>query len=246
MKISLIGRRQYKYNDNIVINVPTTNQVRGDNSDDENYFWSEVNLFTRTPSEMISELDSMGVDFEEMNDYDLFVFLFLAQKDMYKDKEDLLFPTFNLWKLELVDNNGEFVFVNNEGKIIFDEKIYNEVSEIICYMTGHEKTKKVKFGNKYAKKKYIEHDYKKKEKERKKAEKEKSNSTMLDNIILRLVCNANFPYNFETIGDVTIFNLIYSLKQIDQDIQVTDLMQTRLVGNDLTKLPKEQLSRFIL
>ena len=33
---------------------------------------------------------------------------------------------------------------------------------------------------------------------------------------------------------------------IDKDIEVSDLMQSRLVGNDLSKLPKQQLSRFIL
>ena len=73
LKISLIGRRQYKYNDNITINIPTTNQIRGDNSDDENYFWGEISLFTKTPDEMISELDAMGVDFETLTDYSLFV-----------------------------------------------------------------------------------------------------------------------------------------------------------------------------
>ena len=151
-----------------------------------------------------------------------------------------------MWNLGLFRSNGEIVLVDSENKVIIDEKIYNDLSDIICYMTGHKKPKKIKFGNNFAKKKYIEHDYREKEKERKRAEEDKSSSTMLDNIILRLVCNANFPYNFETIGDVTIFNLIYSLKQIDQDIQVTDLMQSRLVGNDLTKLPKEQLSRFVL
>ena len=41
---------------------------------------SEVNLFTQTPSDMISELDSMGLDFEELTDYDLFVMLFLMRK----------------------------------------------------------------------------------------------------------------------------------------------------------------------
>ena len=110
-------------------------------------------------------------------------------------------------------------------------------------ITGHEKTKKKKFGNTYAKKKRIEQDYKQKERIK---NQNKEQSNVLDSIILRLVCNTNFPYNFETIQDVTIYDLIKSLQQIDKDIEVSDLMQSRLVGNDLSKLPKQQLSRFIL
>ena len=139
--------------------------------------------------------------------------------------------------------SGKTVFVDGSGKIIIDETVYNDISQIISTFTGHKRTPKKKFGNAFAKKKRIEQDYRQKEKAR---NSKKKQSNFLDSIILRLVCNANFPYNFETIQDVTIYDLIYSLKQIDKDIEVTDLMQSRLVGNDLTKIPREQLSRFIL
>ena len=145
--------------------------------------------------------------------------------------------------LEITDIEGKTVFVDGSGTIIIDETVYNDIAQIISTFTGHKRTPKKKFGNAFAKKKRIEQDYRQKEKARN-SKKEQSN--FLDKIILRLVCNANFPYNFETILDVTIYDLIYSLKQIDKDIEVTDIMQSRLVGNDLTKIPREQLSRFIL
>lgn len=245
-KLGLIGRKKYQYNENITINIPTLKQIRGDSENDESSFWSEVNLFTQTPSDMISELDSMGLDFEELTDYDLFVMLFLMRKhsDM-ANSNGMIFDKLNIWELELVEIDTELkpVFIKNDNTIVFTETIYDDVSSLISLITGHEKTKKKKFGNAFAKKKRIEQDYKAKEKLRNKVEKQ---SNILDGIILRLVCNANFPYNFETIQDVTIYDLIHSLKQIEKDIQVTDLMQTRLVGNDLSKLPQEQLSRFIL
>lgn len=245
-KLSLIGRKQYRYNDHIVINIPTLKQIRGQNEKEEELFWSEVNLFTQTPSDLISELDSMGVDFEELTDYDLFVLFFLIRKhsDMPNNKS-LIFDGINIWKLLMINVETETkpIFVNKKNEVILNETIFNDISNVISLITGHPKTKKKKFGNGFAKKKRIEQDYKTKEKLRNKTNKQ---NNVLDGIILRLVCNANFPYNFETIQDVTIYDLIHSLKQIEKDIQVTDLMQSRLVGNDLSKLPQEQLSRFIL
>ena len=241
--LSLISRKTYKYNDNIIINIPTLRQVRGENDSEESMFWSDVNLFIQTPSDMISELDSMGIDFEQVSDYELFILLFFMRKETNNTHDSILFKNLSLWNLEIIDIGGKTVFVDDGGKIIIDETVYNDISQIISTFTGHKKTPKKKFGNAFAKKKRIEQDYRQKEKAR---NSKKKQSNFLDSIILRLVCNANFPYNFETIQDVTIYDLIYSLKQIDKDIEVTDLMQSRLVGNDLTKIPREQLSRFIL
>lgn len=242
-KLSLIGRKFYKYNENITITIPTLRQLRGENDSDESTFWSDVNLFTQTPNDMVSELDSMGIDFEQMSDYELFVFLFLMRKKMGSVHKSILFQNFSFWDLELQDMNDSIILQDTNGNVIINETIYNDISQIISILTGHKKTVKEKFGNAYAKKKWIERDYRKKERLRNNPPEQ---TNVLDGIILRLVCNANFPYNFETIQDVTIYDIIYSLKQIDKDMQVTDLLQTRLVGNDLSKVPTEQLSRFIL
>lgn len=241
--LSLIGRKTYKYNDNIIINIPTLQQVRGENDSEESSFWGDVNLFVQTPSDLISELDSMGIDFEQVSDYELFTLLFIMRKKTESIHNSILFKNFSFWDLEIIDMEGNTVFVDDNGKVIIDETVYNDIAQIISTFTGHKRTPKKKFGNTFAKKKRIEQDYRQKEKAR---NSKKKQSNFLDSIILRLVCNANFPYNFETIQDVTIYDLIYSLKQIDKDIEVTDIMQSRLVGNDLSKVPREQLSRFIL
>ena len=225
-KLSLIGRKKFQYNNDIVINIPTVRQIQ----DEENEgisFWKEINLFTQTPSDMISELDSVNIDFEEIGN----------------PSKCILFNNFSLWNLDVCEFNGYSCLSDENGKVIINESVYNDISKIVTMLTGYEKTKKKKFGNAYAKKKRIEQDYKQKEKIKNQSE---EHSNVLDSIILRLVCNANFPYNFETIQDVTIYDLIKSLQQIDKDIEVSDLMQSRLVGNDLSKLPKQQLSRFIL
>ena len=242
-KYDLVGRTKYKYNDLITIKIPTLGQIRGEGNDDiENCFWKEVNLFIKTPSDMMSELDSMGIDFEEISEYTLFIMLltgFLADKN----NSCQLFEGFDFKKLKFSeDSSGQLVFIDEDGNEVFNEIIYLDISNIIAAMIGTEKTPKKKFGNDFAKKMRIKQDYKKKEKARKEQD---ENDGVLSSIILRLVNNANFPYNFETINNVTIFDVFQSVKQIDKDLSVTDLMNSRLVGADLNKVPRDSLSRYV-
>lgn len=242
-KIDLVGYDKYYYNDDIIINIPTIGQIRNNrNGDNENAFWQEVNLFIKTPSDMISELDSFGFDFEEVSEYMLFVMLLTAYAGN-KDCKCQLFEGLDYRKLKPdSDKDGHFIFVDENGREVFNEQIYNDVSNVIATMIGTEKTPKKKFGNAFAKKMRIQQDYRKKEKARKEQDK---NDNVLSSIVLRLVCNANFPYDFRTINDVTIYDVFQSIKQIDKDLSVSEIMDSRLVGADLNKLPKEALSRYV-
>lgn len=245
--LKCIGRKTYKINENLIINIPLVKHIRGDNAKDECDFWNEVNLFTLTPDDMMSELDSIGIDFEYISSYKLFIYLLTESQVRNKVSpyhKEWLFSNFNIYDLKLKQvTDTDIVLVDDNGTEIINEGVYNELSDIIAEITGIKKTPKKKFGNDFTKKMRIKYDYINKEKKRQ--QNNKSQYDILSGIILRLVCNANFPYDFETVQDVTICDLMYSLKQIDKDIQVTDLMQTRLVGNDLSKIPMENLSRFV-
>ncbi len=252
-KISLLGRKTYKISDKVTVNIPTVGMTRGQNVEEENDFWNEVSLFTVTPDNMLLDLDKLGIDFTKMSDYSLFVFLFSIQREekISRFVNDLLFADFNLWELELKQFGESYVFVDGTGELVIDEEIYNKLSGLIAFITGHEKPKRLKFTGENTRRSWIRKEKRKREIA---AEKEKRNKNKgknvsggaLDGIILRLVCNANFPYDFETINNVTLFDLIYSLKQIEKDVSVTDLMQSRLVGVDLKKFTPEQLSRYVL
>lgn len=250
-RVSLLGRKNYKVTDKVTINIPTVRMTRGDNAEEETDFWSEINLFTITPDDMLIDLDNLGIDFTKMSDYSLFTFLFSLQREekLSKSANDLLFADFNLWQLELRQFDDKYVLVDNSEEVIIDEAVYNKLSEIITYITGHEKPKRLKFMGENTRRSWIKKERRKREIAIEKAKRNKTKSDSggaLDGIILRLVCNANFPYNFETINDVTLFDLIYSLKQIEKDASVTDLIQSRFVGVDLKKFSNEQLSRYVL
>ena len=74
-KISLLGRRTYKVNDKVTINIPTVRLARGENIKDENDFWSEISLFTVSPEDMVVELTDFGIDFTKIDEYELFVLI---------------------------------------------------------------------------------------------------------------------------------------------------------------------------
>ena len=126
--LSLISRKTYKYNDNIIINIPTLRQVRGENDSEESMFWSDINLFVQTPSDMISELDSMGIDFEQVSDYELFILLFFMRKKTDNKHDSILFKNLSLWDLEITDIEGKTVFVDGSGTTIIDETVYNDIA----------------------------------------------------------------------------------------------------------------------
>lgn len=249
-KISLLGRKTYKVTDKITVNIPTVGLVRGENAEDEENFWSEVGLFSISADDIALDLEKMGIDFTAVSDYSVFVMLYSARKsDMSKSgASDLLFEGFNLWGLNLMQSENSYVFTDASGDIILNEEIYDKLSDVIMLITGHKKPKRMKFANNFARQRWLKKVRRKKEieTEKRKSSQEKNSCGVLDGIILRLVCNANFPYNFETINEVTLYDLIYSLKQIEKDISVSDLMQGRLVGDDLKKYSDKQLSRYVL
>lgn len=246
LNIGLIGKKSYKYNDKLILLIPTINQIRDDEMS-ENSFWQEVNLFSQTPSDNIAQLALAGIDFTELSEYMYFLLVFQQLKLINKqnNNKSQLFINMNLWDLELKeDNSNGSITLNDTNGIVINETIYGELSELVCYFACREKTKAKKFGNEFAKKKRIEVEIKKLEKLQQQQDKDDSN--LFDKLILRLVCNANFPYNFTTIGEVTLFEFMYSLKQIDKDISVNDVMQSRFYGADVNKLPQEVFNRYVI
>lgn len=241
VKYDLFGKKKYRVGE-IIVRIPTISLICGDsegnNENAENKFWQEVGMFITSPADMMSELDDMGVDFEKLSNYDLFLIRHAILKASGL-KSCMLFEQFNLFDLNLIND----VLVDSAGKTIINRQNYAEISALICAILGHKMTEMPRFGNKYAKKKKIEFD-----RERKKRARERKDNTasVLSSLKLRLVCSGKTPYSYDTIGNLTIYELLWSIKQIDKEKSVDELKQTALVGNDLTKIASERLSPYAL
>lgn len=69
---SLLYARSYPVNDKISIRIPTVGEIL----EDEARYNSIVSCVISTPYDFMVYLDDMGIDFEELTEYDLFLLLF--------------------------------------------------------------------------------------------------------------------------------------------------------------------------
>ena len=140
-------------NDKIKVLQPTIRQIAEFGERD---FFSVVHTVTAIPSDMKAQLWDMGLDWMEVDDFELF--MMLAQT-LTPDKTGLLFGDLDFSKLRPFKNNqnGDIVLANKETGIIVDKMIY---LQIVSYLRkAFNITPKIeKAANKMTKKILIEED----------------------------------------------------------------------------------------
>lgn len=143
----------YLINDYITINQPNI----GDIVDyGEASYFSMVHVMTAIPSDLKSQLWDMGLDWTEVDDFELFMML---APTLTPDKTFILFGDLDFSKLRPYPNevNGDIVLADKETGIIIDKMVY---MRIVSYLRKlHNITPKVeKAANKMTKKILIEED----------------------------------------------------------------------------------------
>ena len=143
----------YIINDNIVIQQPTIRQIA---EFGEKNFFSMVHTITAIPSDMKSQLWDMGLDWTELEDFELFMMLV---QTLTPERTSLLFGDLDFSKLKPFQNqqNGNIVLADKETGVIIDQMIY---LRIVSYLRkAFNITPKVeKAANKMTKKVLIEED----------------------------------------------------------------------------------------
>ena len=143
----------YSINDKIVIKQPTMRDVT--DMGEQEYF-SMVHTLTANPTSMKVQLDSIGIDWNEIEDFDLFMML---APNMNKEQTSILLGDLDLSALRPYRNheNGDIVLANPESNIIIDKLIYQRIVDYIRKM--HNIKAEVKHAkNKFTKKAMIEYD----------------------------------------------------------------------------------------
>ena len=143
----------YVINDHIIIKQPSIGDIikYGEAS-----YFSTVHTLTAIPSDLKSQLWDMGLDWTEVDDFELFMMLV---QTLTLDRTSLLFGDLDFSKLKPYPNtvNGDIVLADKETGIIIDKMIY---LRIISYLRKlHNITPKVeKAANAMTKKVLIEED----------------------------------------------------------------------------------------
>lgn len=148
----------YVINDNIIISQPKIKDIV--NYGEQSYY-SMVSTLVAISSDMKSQLDSMGLDYEQVSDFEVFVMLVQA---LPKERTEILLGNVDLSKMHLFKNpqNDEIVLIDKESGIVIDRFLYERIVTYIRKMHGLKK-KVERAKNAITKKILIEEDRKKKE-----------------------------------------------------------------------------------
>ena len=143
----------YVINDYITISQPSIGQVvdYGESS-----YFSTIYTLTAIPSDMKAPLWDMGIDWTELDDFELFIML---SQTLTLDKTSLLFGDLDFSQLKPYPNkvNGDIVLANKETGVVIDKMIY---LRIVSYLRKlHNITPKIeRAANEMTKKVLIEED----------------------------------------------------------------------------------------
>lgn len=146
----------YVINDKIRVLQPTIRQIA---EFGEKEFFSVVHTVTAIPSDMKANLWDLGIDWMEIDDFELFIML---SQTLTPDRTKLLFGDLDFTKLKPYNHphvEGEIILADKETGVLIDKMIY---LRIVSYLRkAFNITPKVeKAANKMTKKILIEEDRK--------------------------------------------------------------------------------------
>ncbi len=216
---SMLYQSSIEISDAISVIVPTVGQI----IDHEDEYYQVACMIVATPYDMMVQLDDAHIDFTQIDDFELFILLFDNLKAM---DTSLMFGDLDLsgMKVAEFEGTGELVLTDRERNITIDRVVHAKLCDSIRNMLHMEKTNK-KPGNEEARKYLIE-----RERKRQKRAKNKRRDSQLENYIVALVNTEQFPYNYETVRNISIYQFYASLNQIAHKIKYDNTMTGYYAG----------------
>lgn len=143
----------YVVNENIVIKQPTVGEIA---EYGERKYYSMVHTITAIPSDMKSQLHDMGLDYEKVEDFELFMML---APTLSQESTEILFGDIDLSKLKPYKNpqNDMIVLADIETGLVIDVLIYERIVNYLRQVHGLKK-KVEKAKNAMTKRVLIEED----------------------------------------------------------------------------------------
>ena len=127
----------------------------------EKEYYSMIQTITAIPSDMKSSLFDMGLDWTQVEDFQLFMML---SQSLSQKQTEIILGDIDLQRMKPVENlqNGEVILRDSVTGAIIDELAYKTMSAYLCKL--HNFTKKVeKAGNQFTKQILIDEDRQKRE-----------------------------------------------------------------------------------
>lgn len=222
-------------NDKLTINQPTMRQIK---EFGEGYYYTLVYMLTVRPYDDKVALDDIGIDYEEVNEYEYFVLSFHKILGLLADVGkpiDFLTHNFDFrnFKMEKSDIHGELILYDKINDIIIDRLIYAQIVDFI--RTIHHIPKKNEYspGNKMMKKRLIDRERRK----LKRANNDAKSGSFLAPIISSLTWRSGI-----NVWDMTIFQLLDGIQRLKKIDTYSETMYGVYSGNiDQSKIDFEDI-----
>lgn len=219
----------------ISIRIPTVGEIL----EDEQNYYNIISSLTASPYQYMVQLnDIFHIDYTTITDYDLFKMLFSAylQSDLSIIFGDLNISDFGIYR---TDSKQDILMSPSSG-IEINEKVYNDLADIIRKINLFEKVN-YKPGNESAKKYLLE-----KERKKQKRNAKKPYEPYLEKLVIALVNTSEFPYDYDSCMDLSIYRFNQSFKQIQHKIAFDKTMIGVYAGTvDTSKLSNKDALTWI-
>lgn len=200
----------------------------------EKQYYSVIQTLTATSSNMKSQLADSGVDWETVEDFQMFMML---APTMDKEKTHLVLGDIDLSKFKIVPNkqNGEVVLRDADNDIVIDQLIYMRMVEYLRKVHGltraHDRTKS----------KFVHDMAIEMEREEAEINAKKPYKSFLWPLISSV--KARQGYTKQYVLDMQIYELVHEANRLQIIVQSDALLQGSYSGMvDTKKIPKEQFN----
>lgn len=226
---SLLNRKSIQITDELILRIPTVGEIL----DRESEYFSLISIMTSTPFQYMVQLDDLGIDYTAITDYEMFCLLFpvYAQQDT-----SIIFGDVYLKDIALYhDNSTDLdVLYSPTSDIKIDEFVYYNMAKVMRQVNCIKYERKKPKGEKN-KKYFLEKERRHlKNLERIRKRKEFAQSEF-EKLIVALVNNNRFKYDYDSILALPIYNFYQSFQQIQHDINFNNVMRGIYAGTIDTK-----------
>lgn len=189
----------------------------GEIVDNESEYYDLVGRLTAMPIDMMVQLDDAGIDFTEIDEYQLFLMMFGAIKGQ---DTSLVFGDLDLGKfgVGVDEDDGSIVLIDTERDIKINRKVHGQIASILRKIHHLEKNRR-KPANEDAKKYMIERARKKMNRRKGRTE-----DSHLESLIVAMVNTEQFKYDFERTRELSIYQFNESVRQIIKKVDYDNRM----------------------
>lgn len=235
----IISGKNFRINDYITVFNPELEEIELYGEDE---YWQLLHLVTRRPYDIAVELDDKGIDYQSIDEYDLF---YMVANKIPVEQSCILFGKLDLtnYVQKINQDNGQLILYNQKDNTVIDRVIYHQILKYLRYI--HFISEKVEYdvGNGMAKKFFLDRMRRKKKKRLKDIELGRyKQESQLYIMASYLINNQNFKYNYDSIKKIKLSQLYESFYRILQGYNISNINTGIYSGTiDKTKLKSEDI-----